>query len=609
MVEQLPPTPSELLQMVTELRQANQGMAEENQRMVNQITNLNNTRIENNNDRQERTEEAEHQSGPTHVSETTRHEEEQPEHNEEARPEDEDDNLENSPGPFTAEVMNFVLPRRFTLPTTLIPYDGLGDPKKYIKKFTSIMIINGASDNVLCRCFPSYLDGPILDWFCSLPADSVSRFRDLSKPFEEYFAGSAIYLRHSDYLNTIKQGHHESLRDYMTRFTKIAMSIPDLHPEVELHAIKSELRTGKFQETIAVAKPKTMAEFHEKAKSQIDIEELRQARKTEKPQYRDDDKARDRKKNFKPTPQYKSYTQFNTKHDDIIKKILNSKLIKPPRKAGSYPNLKGADISKYCSFHQKHGHTTDECVITKDLLERLARQGHLDKYIGGHKQRCAPLPGDQSSATQHGRNKDRPNTNPTDQPRRIINYISGGFAGGEATSSVRKRSYRAMLSIEADQHQQQTPPHFPHITFQTSELNSNVTNLDDPVVISLELEDLLVKKVLLDPGSSADVLFYSTFQKMKLSNNILQPSTGDMVGFSGERVPVMGSVWFQTTLGEVSLSKTSDIQYFVVDCFSPYNLILGRPFLNRFGAIVSTIHLCVKFPLQDNTIATIHSDA
>ncbi|XP_016204742.1 uncharacterized protein LOC107645263 [Arachis ipaensis] len=258
--------------------------------------------------------------------------------------------------------MNFVLPRRFTLPTTLTPYDGLGDPKKYIKKFTSIMIVNG----------------------------SISRFRDISKPFEEHFVGSAIYLHDSDYLNTIKQGQHESFKDYMMRFTKIALSIPDLHPEVELHAIKSGLRPGKFQETIAVAKPKTMAEFREKAKGQIDIEELQQAQKLEKPHYRDDDKTRDKKKNFKPTSRYESYTQFNTKRDDIIKEILNSKLIKPPRKAGSYPYSKGADQSKYCSFHQKHGHTTDDCVIAKDLLERLARQCHLDKYIGGRIQQRAP---------------------------------------------------------------------------------------------------------------------------------------------------------------------------------------------------------------------------
>nr|XP_025680402.1 uncharacterized protein LOC112782271 [Arachis hypogaea] len=95
---------------------------------------------------------------------------------------------------------------------------------------------------------------------------------------------------------------------------------------------------------------------------------------------------------------------------------------------------------------------------------------------------------------------------------------------------------------------------------------------------------------------------------MKLSNNILQPYHGDLVGFSGERVPVLGSMWLQTTLGEQPLFKTQDIQYLVVDCFSPYNLILGRPFLNRFAAIVSTVHLCVKFSVQDNLVATIHGD-
>ncbi|XP_057739694.1 uncharacterized protein LOC130956702 [Arachis stenosperma] len=95
---------------------------------------------------------------------------------------------------------------------------------------------------------------------------------------------------------------------------------------------------------------------------------------------------------------------------------------------------------------------------------------------------------------------------------------------------------------------------------------------------------------------------------MKLSNNILQPYLGDLVGFSGERVPVLGSVWLQTTLGEQPLYKTQDIQYLVVDCFSPYNVILGRPFLNRFAAIVSTVHLCVKFPVQDNVVATVHGD-
>ena len=82
----------------------------------------------------------------------------------------------------------------------LTPYDGLGDLKQHIKKFRSIMIVNGASDPILCRCFPSFLDGPALDWFCSLPANSISRFQELAKQFEDHFAASAIYLHDSDYL-------------------------------------------------------------------------------------------------------------------------------------------------------------------------------------------------------------------------------------------------------------------------------------------------------------------------------------------------------------------------------------------------------------------------
>ncbi|XP_016195221.1 uncharacterized protein LOC107636211 [Arachis ipaensis] len=314
---------------------------------------------------------------------------------------------------------------------------------------------------------------------------SISRFQELAKLFEDHFVGSAIYLHDLDYLNTIKQGQNENLKDYMTRFTKIAMSIPDLHPEVHLHAIKSGLRPGKFQETVALTKPKILAEFREKAKGQIDIEELRQAQRANKPQYRDEDKAQNSKKNFKLTPRYESYTQFNTKWDDIIKEILNSKLIKPPRKAGTYQDGKNVDKSKYYTFNQKHGHTTDECVIAKDLLERLARQGHLDKYISGHMQRCVPASTENTSAEQLHRGKKKTSSGQYDQPRDIINCISGGYASGGASNSAQKRSIREMYSLEGSQNEPKPLPHFLQMTFTFADFNRNIQNVDDPVVISL----------------------------------------------------------------------------------------------------------------------------
>ncbi|XP_072088167.1 uncharacterized protein [Arachis hypogaea] len=113
----------------------------------------------------------------------------------------------------------------------------------------------------------------------------------------------------------------------------------------------------------------------------------------------------------------------------------------------------------------------------------------------------------------------------------------------------------------------------------------------------------------MDPGSSADVLFYSTFQKMKLSDKNLQPSSGELVGFSGERVSIRGYICLQTTFGEYPNSKTIDIQYLVVDCKSPYNINMGRSSLNAFNVIVFTVYLCVKFLSQDNNqVVTIHGD-
>ncbi|MED6196109.1 hypothetical protein PIB30_044169 [Stylosanthes scabra] len=110
--------------------------------------------------------------------------------------------------PFSDEIMAFRMPSNFTLPTTLKAYDGIGDPKVHVTKFWSMILLNR----------------------------SISSFTQLSGLFINHFAASSIYTRDSDYLSTITQGQHESLRDYMTRFTKVAIEIPDLSADVQLHA-------------------------------------------------------------------------------------------------------------------------------------------------------------------------------------------------------------------------------------------------------------------------------------------------------------------------------------------------------------------------------------
>ncbi|XP_072061995.1 uncharacterized protein [Arachis hypogaea] len=503
--------------------------------------------------------------------------------------------------PFSEEITNYQMPKNFTLPSALEPYKGFGDPRAHVKKFQSMMFFNGPNNEpVLCRAFPTYLDG------------SISSFEDLARSFIDYFAASRIYVHGSDFLGTIKQGQHESLKDYMTRFADATMEIQDLDPAVHLHALKAGLRPGKFRETIAITKPKTLEEFRERAAGQMEIEELREAQKSDKqPHRRDEERTfrspgnRDTKKPPKPASKYNTYTRFNTRRENIIREILNARIIKPPARAGNYQDQRFVDTTKYCAFHRKFGHTTDDCIVTKDLLERLARRGLLDKYIETRKGR-----GGNSDRAEHKQATadDKKERATPDPPRGVINHISGGFAGGGETSSARKRSYRAMLAIEGTIQPKKDKEPDVTISFNQTDFKSVSPNLDDPVVISIQVGELLVRKTLLDPGSSADVLFYSTFTKMKLSEKLIQPSSGELIGFSGERVPIMGHIWLKTTMGEIPMSKSIDIQYLIVNCYSPYNIILGRPALNIFRAVVSTLHLCVKFPVQENKIATVYAD-
>nr|XP_025616535.1 uncharacterized protein LOC112708818 [Arachis hypogaea] len=469
--------------------------------------------------------------------------------------------------PFSEEITNYQMPKHFTLPSSLEPYKGIG---------------------------------------------SIASFEELARSFIDYFAATRIYVHGSDYLNTIRQGPQESLKDYLTRFTDATMEIPYLNPAVHLHVLKAGLRPGKFREIIAVTKPKTLEEFQKRAAGQMEIEELREADKTKRRPRKEDDRTprsgntKDLGKPFKLTPKFDNYTRFNTKREKIIKEILNAKIIKPPTRAGSYQDQRFIDKNKHCAFHKKYGHTTDECVIAKDFLKRLAWQGLLDKYIEGRKNKESDR--NKEERQQTSANKDtnkRSNNNP---PKGVINCIFGGFAGGGETTLAWKRSYCAMLAIEGT-----TPPNNEdmrdlEITFNQTNICSAAPHSDDPVVISIQTGDLLVRKVFLDPGSSADVLFYSTFSKMNLSEKLMQPSSGELEGFSGERVLINGYIWLRTTMGDDPLSKTLDIQYLIVDCPSPYNVILGRPALNMFRAVISTYHLCVKFQAQDGKIATIHSD-
>ena len=103
--------------------------------------------------------------------------------------------------------------------------------------------------------------------------------------------------------------------------------------------------------------------------------------------------------------------------------------------------------------------------------------------------------------------------------------ISGGFDDGGESNSAKKahlRSIRIGETLEV-----QVVSKFPRldttITFSDSDLEGYQHPHDDPLVIRAIVANKTVHRVLINNGSSADIIFTSTFDKMGIEREKLEP--------------------------------------------------------------------------------------
>jgi len=148
----------------------------------------------------------------------------------------------------------------------------------------------------------------------------------------------------------------------------------------------------------------------------------------------------------------------------------------------------------------------------------------------------------------------------------------------------------------------------PPIIFTDDDFHGLDHQQDDPMVITVEIENYAVKKVLVDQGSSVDILYWATYQKLQLLDTPMIPYDEPIYVFFGEQVSTRGYIDLHTVFREGTQTKTIPIRFLIVDAPTSYNILLGRPSLNTLGAVVSTLHLAMKFPSPSGDILTIHYD-
>jgi len=75
---------------------------------------------------------------------------------------------------------------------------------------------------------------------------------------------------------------------------------------------------------------------------------------------------------------------------------------------------------------------------------------------------------------------------------------------------------------------------------------------DDAIVITLAIVNYTTRRVLIDNGSSADILYYPAFQQIRINKEILCQVNVPLIGFRGMKVLPVGMIFLPVVVGSYS---------------------------------------------------------
>ncbi|KAK3039898.1 hypothetical protein RJ639_028291 [Escallonia herrerae] len=484
--------------------------------------------------------------------------------------------------PFTEEVDHFPTPQNFKMPPCE-SYDGTGDPMEHLARFTSGMNLHLVPDQIMCRAFPATLKGAAHVWFQHLAPRSISCWAQLAESFRNNFLTSQIQRKNSSALFRIVQGPKESLKSYYARFNTEKLLIDNLDSGVTFAAMAKGVRPGTpLRFSLNKRPPEHMADLLDRVEKYLRAEE--DSMTTTQDEGISGQKRRDRPEGKIPeepkcsrTTLSKHFTPLTTSREHILNQIKGQDILKWPKPMRMPADRRDAQL--YCQFHKDHGHTTEECKVLRREIENLIARGHLKQFV---KTEC-------QGGKRGGGQRRHDDSAPKEPP--VINTISGGLSAGGTLRSARKAYTRQVNLTQGLAKHPKAPA---NISFDDTDLEEVLTLHDDALVISLQIDAYVIKRILVDTGSSADIFFEEAFSQMKISRERIRPVSSSPYGFMGASVPIERVIPLTVVAGSYPLQATQSIDFLVVKIKSAYNGILGRVGLNKLQAIASTFHLSLK---------------
>jgi len=104
---------------------------------------------------------------------------------------------------------------------------------------------------------------------------------------------------------------------------------------------------------------------------------------------------------------------------------------------------------------------------------------------------------------------------------------------------------------------------------------------NDPLVVEKKIASAVVRRILVDTGSSVDIITWDCLKKLTHPGRDIIPLVHPILGFGGQGVNPMGMIRLSVRFGDKTKSKSLEVGFLVIDVPMAYNVILGRPTLYK----------------------------
>ncbi|GAU40449.1 hypothetical protein TSUD_397690 [Trifolium subterraneum] len=541
-------------------------------------------------------------------------------------------------GPLSRRIMDIPLPRGLEKPPTLDKYDGTTDPDEHVQSVETALDYRNLRGSIKCKLFPLSLVRGASTWWRNLPPGSIDSWEELCRTFTAHFTTSRRHPKTVASLKAIVQAPEESLRNYIERFNKVSVEV-EATDKMKLYLLEKGLCEGtKFQEAIGILEVQTLDTFFELAQRYIKYEDKQKASEVRRPKtfevggpssqreerrgeekkreggkvggpssQREERRGEEKKREGgkvreakPPKSQFTYHTPLNAPRDRILSEISSAEFksagIRFPKQLPAKPNV---DKKKFCRFHKSHGHMDNQeqpIMVTGGVALAISRPEDFlplqtDEEKGALDYLVAHLDGSWENF-----------------PGALV--ISGGGFNPITIGSIKRKfdeleKASPVEEIKITEVKESSVP----LAFYREQVPGGSPNFQIPLLVRAKIANFDVRRILVDQGSSCDIMYSGLFKVLQLTEENLVPYVGsDLQGFNGSTTKPWGYVDLIVTFGENKAMKSVKVKFLVVDCPSLYNCIIGRPTLAELFAVSSTIHLKLKYYTKDGQVATINGD-